>query len=215
MALPITIEGAQGKKRQAFIDPSHALRVINVPFPPLIEQKIVPFRQFFTDDGLSTGSNNMRVDGSSTVVDFWISADNEDDRYITTLSFLIADAGASLSKFGNLSALTNGLEIFYTRITGAITIADELKTNLDVIRFANGQPAFGTAGDAYLLKNSIGANVDAYFPNADLTKMMPPFGIKLDKGTKQRLTIRIQDNLSTGMDGFDVIATGFDRLKDD
>ena len=123
---------------------------------------------------------------------------------------MIADAGATMSKFGNITALTNGCNLFFDRATGTITIHDTLKSNLDFVRLCLGQPAFGTAADSFRIKNDISTS-EGYIPVLDLTKLVPPFGIKLDLGTNQRFVLEVKDNTST-VDAFDAIAYGFDRL---
>ena len=47
----------------------------------------------------------------------------------------------------------------------------------------------------------------------DLTKMGLPFGIKLDKGTKQKIIMCIKDNVATAADSFNCIAYGFRRFE--
>ena len=53
--------------------------------------------------------------------------------------------------------------------------------------------------------------MDGLIPVVDLRAFSSGFGIKLDAGTTQRLELSIQDD-TTGVDGFDCIAYGFDRL---
>ena len=67
MAVPITIHGMTGNgghKTVPICPDSGALLVTTVLAPPGVECRTFPFRQYFTDDGLSTGSTDMRVDGS-------------------------------------------------------------------------------------------------------------------------------------------------------
>ena len=47
---------------------------------------------------------------------------------------------------------------------------------------------------------------------ADLTKILPPHGIKLDAGSTQRLVFCIKDNVGSTADSFNCIAYGFDRF---
>ena len=178
-------------------------------------QTVIPFRQFLTDDGLSSGSEDMIVDGSSTAIEFWIPASSENDRYITILSVVIADVGNfAQNEFGNLgSALTNGCRLFYERGTGEeIDIHNSLKTNFDFNRLALGRPAFGSTGDTFRGTNFIGT-AEATMPIIDFKEFIPPYGIKLDHGTTQRLVLSIRDALA-GLTTFDIIAYGFDRLPD-
>ena len=55
---------------------------------------------------------------------------------------------------------------------------------------------------------------EGYVPFLDLRKTFGfQWGVLLRGGTKQKLVIRIQDNI-TSTDGFDCIAYGFTRSKD-
>ena len=42
---------------------------------------------------------------------------------------------------------------------------------------------------------------------------MPPYGVKLDKGSSQKLAFTIKDNVGTAADTFNAIAYGFDRFE--
>ena len=200
--------GGTGEKARVL---DKGLLVTLNPSPPIVDQKTIPFRQFFTDTGKPTGSRDMLVDGSVTNIDFTIPASQENIRYITSISWVIADAGASFNKFGNIAALTNGCSLFYSRAEGEIVIHDELKTNFDFIRLSQGNPSFGSAADAFRGKNIIGMS-EGYIPILDLAKLIPPFGIALNPNTQERITFRIRDDVS-GIDEFDAIAYGFERLK--
>jgi len=46
-----------------------------------------------------------------------------------------------------------------------------------------------------------------------LRKMGLPFGIKLDAGTTQRLSITIKDNAGTSAVSFNCIGYGFERFE--
>lgn len=206
----VEIRDGGGTGEKARVLDNGVLVTLN-PSPPIIDQKTIPFRQFFTDDGKPTGSRDMLVDGSVTNVDFTIPASQKNIRYITAISWVIADAGASLNKFGNISALSNGCSLFYTRGSNDIAIHDELKTNFDFIRLTQGNPSFGSADDAFRGKNIIGMS-EGYIPVLDLAKLIPPYGIALNPGTQERITFRIRDDVS-GIDKLDAIAYGFERLK--
>lgn len=185
--------------------------VIARPWAPLEEQKTQPFNQLLTDDGLVTGSEDMQVVGTlAAPLEFWIPASVTNDRYITSLAFVIADAGATLVKFGFITALTNGCRIFYERKSGEINIHSALKSNFDFVQLCLGQPAFGDGNNAFRANNVISTS-EGYIPVLDLMVMNPPYGIRLARGTQQRLVLQVRDD-TTGVDRFDVRATGFDRL---
>lgn len=179
--------------------------VVVHPHPPKDEVKSPdPFRQYFTNNG----SNDMLVDGSITPVDFTINASSEYDTYVGTMSVIIADASATLTKFGNLVALTNGVEIFWeTQDKGVVQIHEGLKTNLDFMRLSGGEPAIGTGADSFKADLS-GGGADAYLPMIDIEDIFGlQWGLRLRKGTTDKIVVRIKDNVS-GMDQFDIIAYG-------
>jgi hypothetical protein len=208
--LNIHITDADGTKEGVFVK-DNALVVSQFGCPPMISQKNKVFRQYFTDDGTASGTSSMLVDGSSTNVDYYIPAHADNDRYITAVSFLISDAGAELDEFGGITALTNGCVFEYSRVGETVTIHDALKSNWDFIRLCLGAPAFGDAATAFQARNVVGAS-EAYIPVFNFLSLMPPYGLKLDAGTRQRLTLRIRDNCST-IDGFDAIGYGFERFS--
>ena len=188
-----------------------ALTVVTRPWPPLEEQKAQPFRQFLTTTGLVGGTSDMQAVGTlAAPIEFWIPADKTNDRYVTSLSFVIADQNCTLALFGTVTALTNGCRIFYERSSGEINLHSTLKTNFDFVQLCLGQPAFGDANTAFRAANIFGSS-EAYIPVLDLTVMNPPFGIRLSRGTQQRLVLQVRDT-TTGVDRFDCVATGFDRL---
>lgn len=198
--------------RDMIITEDRAVLVSSLPFPPNTEQKTKPFRQFFTADGTETGSEDMRVDGSVTKQFFYIESDETDERYVTAISFEISDAGAVLNEFGNIGALTNGCRFYYVRSDEEkIFFHKELKTNWDFVRLCLGVPAFGDAAGAFRANNISGTS-EGYIPVLDLLRLVPPFGIKLDAGTRQRMVLSVRDNLM-GVDSFNVIAYGFDRFE--
>jgi len=175
--------------------------------PPKDEKlSSIPFVQYFANN---RGSSDFRVNGSANSVDFSVQAVSDFDLYIKTISLIIADAGASLNKYGNLTALTNGTQLIWeTQDLGTVIISNNLKTNLDLERAALLQSGFGTGTEAFKLDIS-GGGADAYAPVFDFEMIFgPKYGIRLRKNTKDRLFFRIRDNLSSGIDQHDAYANG-------
>lgn len=170
----------------------------------------LPLRQYLTDDGTASGSNDMAVDGSSAVAEYWINAVPDYDRYIISMSFLVGDGGApALNKFGNLSALTNGLEFCWVSTDlGTRILHEGITTNLELTRLAMGSPAFGTGTDAFLADVSGGGTEKSYLPVLRLDEFYGmKHGIRLRKGTNDKLTIKVQDDLSA-LTTFNVVCGG-------
>lgn len=197
-----------GKKKAAGVTKDNELCTILAPYPALVQQKVRPFRQYLTDDGTAQGSNAMGVNGSTTNVDFYISADPKADRYITSLNFIVAYGSSSAPyKFADVAALANGSRVFYTSKAGEQDIHEGIKTNQDLFRLS-----FGNTPALWEVRHVNAANDYGYFISSDITKMGIPYGVKLDRGTNQKLIIRIRDDVS-GADTFDCIAYGFDRFE--
>lgn len=206
--LDVKLTDGKGNNDAVGVTKDQELCTIPASYPPLTQQKVHPFRQYLTDDGLSSGSNDMGVDGSVTNVDFYIPAHETEDRYITTLNFIVA-YGSSGSPYlwADATALTNGCRLFYDSIRGERDIHDGIQSNQDFFRLT-----FSQIDTTWEVRHVGALNDYGYFITMDLTKLGLPFGIKLDRGTNQHLTMRIRDNV-TDADIYNCIAYGFDRFS--
>jgi len=179
--------------------------------PPIDEVRpALPFRSYFTDDGTTTGDNIMRVDGSVAFVDFYVKASQDYDIYIKYITTEIGDGGTpSLNKFGNLSALFNGVAFLWdTQTEPEYELHEGIKTNKEFIRIASDSAGFGDGVNAFLADVSGGGSEKSYLPNFDTTEIYGlPWGLRLKKGSLDRIVFRVQDNL-TGLTTFNAIATG-------
>lgn len=187
------------------IDNEGNLNVVAHKRPPIVQDTtLLPLRQYFQ----SNGSRDMDVDGSVNSVDFSIDANAESQISVKSMFVSIVDAGASLSEFGNLPALTNGVEfIWQSQDFGEIVIANELKSNFDFVAFGGGNPAYGNGATAFIAPNVIG-NEEAIITFIDFQKLFGfEYGIPLRKGTKDKLIFRINDNVS-GVTSFTAIGYG-------
>lgn len=174
--------------------------------PPLDESvALFPFSSYFED----SGSNDMRVDGSSNPVCFCIESQEDKDIFIKTISVKISDAGANLDDFAAKSALTNGISFEYlTPDLGQIMIQDAIKTNLDFIRLGFSTAGIGSGSSAFKADLS-GGGADTYLPVIDLTQTFGlPWGLRLSKGFKSKLSFWVNDDLSSGISEFNIKAFG-------
>jgi len=215
MSVKTKIEDGDGTNRIARVDEDKALRTACSAYPPLEKQRTRMFRQFLTVDGLSSGSSDMGIDGSVTVVEFWIPAANDSDRYITKLSFEITMATQpQFWEFADANtALANGIRLHYESPSADIDIHDAMLHNWDILRLALGTPSImgGSTATVFTARHVGAPNDYGLIPVIDLDLFMPPFGIKLDKGTKERLILTIKDDC-TSATTFNCIAYGFDRF---
>jgi hypothetical protein len=170
----------------------------------------IPFRSYFTNNGLIGGVNDMTVDGSTNFVDYYISASTEYDIYIKYITVEIGDGGTpALNKFGALAALTSGVAFLWDTLQDPeYTLHEGIKTNKEFIRIASDTGAIGTGIDAYLADVSGGGSEKSYLPNMDMTELYGlPWGIRLRKDSNEKIIFRVQDDL-TGLSTFNAIATG-------
>lgn len=182
------------------IDKNGEASVVVHPHPPRGETPHpIPYRNYFKDTS-PTPSNDMAVDGSVTPVEFCIFSSQEKDIYIKSISVEIEDTGSmNLNKYGNVAALTNGVEfIHFTQAEGEYILHEGIQTNKEFIRLGVDTGAVGTGVDTYLADVGGGGAEKSYLPiiNFDQSFGMK-WGLKLSKGTTDRLIFRVNDDLSS------------------
>ena len=71
-----------------------------------------------------------------------------------------------------------------------------------------GSPAFGDAAAAFRANNVVG-NAEGYMMAIDLENVFGlPFGLRLRAGTRDKIVFRVRDNLSSGIDEFNIVGYG-------
>ena len=222
MAGKTTIIDGYGTEKSARVESGGYIRTLVAGYPPSSDKDLqVIYRQFLTLNG-DTVTSDMRVNGATTSQTFYIQAEPDVDIYITNLSILLADTNTnnSFNTFGDLTALTNGCRIYYEDQNGQINIGTSIQTNFDFIRLCLGTPAFGgraSAGGAifnpFFLPDAVGTTADAIIPVLNLATIFGlTYGIRLGAGTTNRLALEVNDDLSGGLDAFNVIVYGFKRI---
>jgi hypothetical protein len=209
MSIKSKIQDGTGFGHITAVTKDNELSTISAVYPPLSLQKTRPFRQYFTTDGTATGSSDMGIDGSTTAVDFYIPADSDDDRYITSINFIVGYGTVGQpNEWADGSALTNGTRLFYTSKKGENDIHDGIKTNQDMFRLS-----FAPIPTAWEVRHVNATNDYGYFIHTDFRQLGFPFGIKLDRGSSQKIVLKVRDNAGTDADSFNCIAYGFDRFE--
>lgn len=191
-----------------------SVRTREIGFPVIgIGLQAEPFVNFFRN---SAGSESMLVNGSVTQQVFSVDAPHDDcDRYVKTISWVIADGGASLNEFASFgNELANGILFRWRTNDRVVQIFPTIQSNFDVIQLCGGQPAFGDGATVFRANNMSGPS-EGYIPILDFAQQYGfPWGLRLRGGTDERLEIVIRDNL-TGADRIDVQARGFDLFPDE
>ena len=207
-SLSFDIKDGKGGKAKAAVTENNELVVIQAPYPPFSPQKVRPFRQYMTIDGLATGSKDMGVDGSVTNVEFFIPAIEGFDRYITAINILIGyGTSAQPFQFADGAALTNGCNIRYLSLQGSVDIHEGIKSNQDMFRLTD-----DPITSLWEIRGINATNDYGYLIGADLTTIGSLNGIKLDEGTTQKISMIIKDDC-TNADSFNIITYGFERFK--
>ena len=220
MSIKSLISDGKGSGRKAEVTKEHAVLVSDLKLPPDdTEIPIRPFRQYITDDGLPNDGVNfdMQVNASAaSPVDYFITAAEDADRYLDSISIIIADGGAALNSFGAVSALSEGVEIFYEDAKlGNVVIADSLKSNFEFLRLCGkGSSPIGAGNTAYRA-NNVEGSAEGYIMTLDFSDQFGmPWGIRIPKDSSLRFVVRVKDD-TRGVDAFNMIAYGFDRIIED
>lgn len=204
--LPTTICDAHGTSNCLQVGPEGEISIVMHAHPPRDEAtEAYPWTSYFQNGG----SNDMRVNGATTPQVFEVSSSTERDIYVKTISIYIADNTAAIDLFGALAALTNGVKFGYrNNVLGEVVIEEGLKSNLEMLRIGQNTQGVGDKTTAYQLSVA-GAGADAYIPLIDLSATFGfPWGLRLKKNDNDSLFFTVQDDLSTGLDGFNIKAFG-------
>lgn len=170
-----------------------------------------PYRKFF-----KTGASSIHLgeDGSTTPVEYTISADGTDDIYLNALTMVIGENGGDLNGFGDLGALTNGIkvELQAEGVTYDLTDGENIKTSFDAIKFGAAHTSDAGGNNAYRL-NDADASSEVFMPVWNLVDL---FGSKhstrLRAGSTDFIKITVQDDLTgSDLDFFNVFVSGYCR----
>jgi hypothetical protein len=208
MTIKVSLQDGSGSGNLAKINDEGALTAVLHTHPVRDEAILTkPIIEFMSD---INGATDMRVDGSTTNVSFTINARADKDVFIKSISFIIADAGATLNNFGNIGALSNGCKLSWsTQDLGEVTINDTLISNFEFVRLCSGYPAFGSGTSAFRATNVSGSS-EGFIPILDFTQVFGMnYGLRLRAGTLDKITLTIRDNV-TGVDQFDAKAYGIE-----
>lgn len=148
------------------------------------------------------GSSDLRVDGSSTPVDFVINASAEKERFITSLRFEALGNGIQFTNFlSKNTALGNGIVVTIRSNNSEISFPAILTTEDFGSYFARGSSDF----DVYDVSGT------DYF-RATLSFSAPFQLYKQDTfNIDDFIKITINDDLTSGISRFQFIAFGFER----
>jgi hypothetical protein len=194
MGIRGTIADGHGTGNSVKVNDEGTIGVVLHNHPPVADPvHLLPF----TADFENGGSNDMAVDGT-TAVEFEVLASATKDRFVKNMSFELTDTNPQLRLFGALAALSNGVRLLWvTQDSGSVELGNA-KTGFELYRIALGLPAFGDDANAFRVANAVAINDDSYMPVIDMTATFGfPWGLRLRKGTTDRLCVVVRDDLSS------------------
>ena len=160
--------------------------------------------------GGDTGTVNQNVDGSSTNQEFYVGAHEDYDIHIMQVTIVVADTAIVHSKFGNITALTNGWDLIAEEKNEETFLVKQAKTGGQLIAQSAFKAAYGADATSFELTNWTGTE-DAQtcvFPIGDFI----PGGFRIGRGTTDRLLAVVRDDLQ-GLTEFTVRAIGYKHYE--
>lgn len=156
--------------------------------------------------GLDSGITDAGVDGSVNTQTFYIESNPDYDIMIMKLFIYIEDGSVTHSGFGSLGTLTNGVDV--VAIEGGVEtfIIKEAKKFTDLIAQTFCAAPFGSGASAFELVSTTGSQDSQILP-FNLFELIPG-GLRIGRGTKDRVELRVKDNL-TGLTDFTIRVAGY------
>ena len=210
MSIDVKLEGAL-TGTLARVDSRGSLRVSDtvpdLPFPSELNRYTV-FNSMLGPAGATdvVATANMNVDGSSTNVEYCVGSEADVDIHITRLVFIIADTAVVHNNFGNVSALTNGLDVQVTERGITTNLVLGAKTGGQLIAQSGMFSPYGDGTASFELSNWDGTN-DAQAVAMDIGAIIPG-GIRIIQGSNDKLLAVVKDDLQ-GLTEFTIRAFGY------
>lgn len=164
------------------------------------------FSQRVSSDGVGGGVTNMNVDGSVNPQFFTLAASKDFDIRIMKLMIFIEDTMVTHAGFGNLAALTNGVDISVIESKTETFLIEKAKKFADLIEQTVMDAPFGETATAFELQSTTGVQ-DAQALPMDIGALIPN-GIRIGTGTQDKLQVIVRDDL-TGLTQFTVRVLGY------
>lgn len=193
--VPITIRDS--KSRQGVRVVAESLQVI-VKEQPALDSGTPTRQQLFTgllgSTGIDSGITNQNVNGSVTPQVFYLDSSEDYDIHVQEIQVLIAASTVRHQYFGDITALTNGVDIIHKQSSQDVFIINKAKTGGQVIAQSFNSPIAGGAESFELINWS--ATGDAQLVNIPIYRWFPS-GLRIGRGTTDQLRSVVNDNLSS------------------
>jgi hypothetical protein len=212
MPIPAEIVDGEGGGRSAKVTEDQALLVtIQEPLPPRIGS--TSRRTFLSGllgtTGLDSGTTDHLTANGTLNVPYiaYIASNINYDINITKFLIYIEDATVTHATFGALTALTNGIDIVSMERSVDTYLIQKAKKFTDLIQQTLIERPYGNTTTSFELDSASASGADAQILPFDIQSIIPG-GIRIGRGTLDRIELRVNDNL-TGLDHFTIRILGY------
>ena len=177
------------------------------PPPPVGEaSRFRYYNKLLGSTGAGSGTTNMNVDGSSSPQTFYIEADADYDLLVMLMVLIVADTAVTHNSFGNVSALSTGVDVKVTEAGVEETIIDKAKTGGQLIAQSGLSHPYGDGAQSFELINWTGTQ-DAQTVVIPFHHIIPG-GLRIGRGTRDTICVVVNDDL-TGLTEFTARVIGY------
>jgi len=164
------------------------------------------FSQYADLTGDGTGSTDMAVDGSTTPVEFKVSSSSDYDIRIMKIVIYIRDGAVVHDRFGNITTLTNGLDISMREAGVSTPVIEGAKNFAQLIQQTGMESPFGDSSTSFEITNVDGTD-DAILLPMTVGNLVPN-GIRVARTTDDALLCVVNDDL-TALSEFTIRVMGY------
>jgi hypothetical protein len=147
----------------------------------------------------TAASSDMAINATSTAAHHFDYTSTVDSVHIVRVNMAILDVAMAPSKFGGLTALTNGLKFSVIDATGT-----------ELFDFTDGEPIKNNVSFGYLAGVDTIIDAGAAGDSLNVRWTIQRAGAALKLGTNQIFRASVQDDLS-GLDQFQIMVQGLSR----
>ena len=141
------------------------------------------------------GGTDMNIDGSITPENFAILSQTGYDIYITKVIIVLGGGIIGHNKFGSINDLTVGIDLFLEESNDKTYLFQGAKTSGQLIAFSGFSNPYGDGTSSWELTKWDGNN-QVHTITIPISEYIPG-GLRIGRGTKDRLCVTVNDNLIT------------------
>ena len=200
MSTPVVIKngGPFGGGRTAVVDEDNHLGIAQYPPKLHLDGKPSKFR-FFAEylgstGGLANFTSAANADMAATTGTYFVAASTDYDIRITHIAIVFADTAVAHNAFGNVSALSTGFDLKIIESGSTTFLISKAKTGGQLIAQAGLLNGYGDGVLSWELSNWA-SNEDAQAITIPVGAMVPG-GIRIGRGTLDRIEASVNDDLS-------------------